>query len=157
MPNRAEPPRPPRRIRRLAGTEMRRQAAQPRLVQTPINDLEQRPDRPLRQPRIGISVDPRRRCHRVADEPARRREFDIRAYPIATFPARPDPIRHSLCQPALHPARGHGDDLRREWIGHRIGQERTQRLNQAVGPLSSMDVEHGAEFPEPGLLAPGGL
>ncbi len=48
-----EAPSPPRRIHLLArAAEMRRQARQPRLPKTLVNDLEQRPDRPLRQPRI---------------------------------------------------------------------------------------------------------
>ena len=115
----ASPP-PPRCAARLV---------EPRLPQTPINNLEQSPNRPLRQPRIRISLDPRRRRNRVPDEPPRRRELDVRAHPIAPPVPRPEPIRHPLRQPPLHAARRHGDDLRRERIGQRIGQQRTKRLD----------------------------
>jgi hypothetical protein len=143
MPNRAEPPRSPRRIRRIAATtEMRGQARHPRLPQTPINDLEQSPNRPLGQPRIRISLDPRSRRNRIPNQPPRRRELDVRAHPIAPPNPRPEPIRHPLCQPPLHPARWHRDDLRRKRVGHGIGQKRAKRLDQAVGALSSMYVKH---------------
>ena len=71
MPDRTEPPSPPRRIDVLARSpEMRGQARQPRLPQTLIHHLEQSPNRPLRQPRIRIRLDPGRRRHRIPDEPA---------------------------------------------------------------------------------------
>ena len=146
MPNGTEPPSPPRRIHVLARSpEMRGQARQPRLPQTPIHHLEQSPNRPLRQPRIRIRLDPRRRRHRIPDEPPRRREVHVRAHPIAPPIPRPEPIRHPLREPPLHAARRHGDDLRRERIGQRVGQQRAKRLDQAVGPLSSMDVKHVGE------------
>ena len=146
MPNRTEPPSPPRRIHVLARSpQMRGQARQPRLPQTPIHHLEQSPNRPLRQPRIRIRLDPRRRRHRIPNEPPRRREVDVRAHPIAPPIPRPEPIRHPLREPPLHAARGHGDDLGRERVGQRVGQQRAKRLDQAVGPLSSMDVEHVGE------------
>ena len=100
-----------RRARRAGSTsspdppEMRGQARQPRLPQTPIHHLEQSPNRPLRQPRIRIRLDPRRRRHRIPDEPPRRREVDVRAHPIAPPIPRPEPIRHPLREPPLHAAR----------------------------------------------------
>ena len=135
-----------RRIHVVAGAaQMRRQARQPRLPQTPIHHLEQSPNRPLRQPRIRIRLDPRRRRHRIPDEPARRREVDVRAHPITPPIARPEPIRHPLREPPLHPARRHGDDLRDERISHRIDEKCTERLDQSVSPLGSMDMEHVGE------------
>jgi hypothetical protein len=89
MPNRAEPPSPPRRIRRVAATQMRGQALEPRLIQTPINNLEQSPNRPFRQPRIRISLDPGRRRNRIPDQPPRRREIDVCTHPVATPVPRP--------------------------------------------------------------------
>ena len=146
VPNRAEPPRPPRRVGVLAAaTEMRGQAREPRLVEVVVDHLEQSPHRPLGQPRIRVGLDPRRRRHRVADEPPRRREVDVRAHAVAPPLPGAEPIRHPLREPALHPARRHGDDLGRERVGQRVGQQRAKRLDEAVGPLGSMDVKHVGE------------
>ena len=124
---------------------MRGQAREPRLAEAAVDDLEQRPNRPLGQPRIRIGLDPRRRRDRVADEPPRRREVDVRAHAVAPPVPGPEPIRHPLREPALHPARRHGDDLGRERVGQRVGEQRAKRLDQAVGPFSSMDVKHVGE------------
>jgi hypothetical protein len=130
MPNGTEPPSPPRGIHVIAGSaQMSGQARQPRLPQTPIDHLEQSPNRPLRQPRIGIRLDPTRRRHGVPNEPPRRRELDVRANPVALPIPRPEPIGHPLTEPALHPARRHGDDFGRERIEQRGGQQRTKRLD----------------------------
>jgi hypothetical protein len=143
MPDRSEPPSPPRGIPLLlCSTEMRRQARQPGLPETSIHHLEQSPNRPLRQPGIRIRPDPRRRRHRIPNEPPRRREFDIRADPIAPPIPCPKPIRHPLREPPLHAPRGHGDNLRGERIGQRLAQQRAERLDKAVGPLSSMNMQH---------------
>jgi hypothetical protein len=147
MPNRTEPPSPTRRVHVIgAPAQMRGQAGEPRLPQTPIHHLEQSPNRPLRQPRIRIRLDPRRRRHRIPDKPPGRREVDVRAHPIAPPIRCPKPVRHPLGEPPLHPARRHGNDLGREWLGHRVGQQHPKRLDKAVSPLGSMDVEHVAKF-----------
>ena len=84
----AEPPSPPRRIDVVAAAaQMRGQAAEPGLPEAPVDDLEQRPNRPLRQPRIRIGLDARRGRDRVTDEPARRRE--TRRSRTPRRPARP--------------------------------------------------------------------
>jgi hypothetical protein len=143
MPNRTEPPSPPRGIHLLTRSpQMSGQARQPRLPETPVHRLEQSPNRPLRQPRVAVGLDPRRRSHRIPKEPPRRREVDVRAHPVAPPIPRPKPVRHPLREPSLHPARRHSDDLGREGIVRGIGQERAKRLDEAVGPLSSVVVEH---------------
>jgi len=147
MPNRAEPPPPPRRVRRVnRSAEVRRQTREPRLVKTSVDRLQQGPHRSLRWPRIRIGVDARRCGDRVADEPSRRREFDVGAHPIATPGAPAEAIRYPLRKPALHPARWHRDELDRERVGQWIQQKRTKRLDEGVGPFCSMDAEHVAEF-----------
>ena len=62
------------RARRSASprAEVGGERRQPRLVQALVDDLEQRPDRALRQPRVGARVDARGGRDRVADQPARR-------------------------------------------------------------------------------------
>ena len=111
-----------------------------------VDDLEQRPHRPLRQPRVRVRVDPGGRRDRVADEPARRRELDVGAHAVAAPGRRAEARRQPLRQPALHPARRHGDDLGRERVGERVGQQRAERLDEAVGPFGSVDVEHAAQL-----------
>ena len=88
-----------------------------------------------------VRVDAGRGRHRVADQPPRRREVDVRAHAVAAAGRGAEAGRHPLRQPALHPARGDGDDLARERVGQRIGQQRAQRLDQAVGAFGSVDVQ----------------
>ena len=117
-------------------------ALEPRLVQAAIDDLEQRPHGALGQPGVGVGVDPRGRRDRIADQPPRRREADVRAHPVGPPGRRTEPVGHPLREPALHPARGNGDDLGRERVGGRLGQQRAERLDEPVGAFSSVDVEH---------------
>ena len=53
------------------------QALEPQLAERLVDDLEQRPDRALRQPRVLLEAD--RRGDRLVDQAARRREVDVRA------------------------------------------------------------------------------
>ncbi len=145
VPHAAEPPLPARvvgRVRRSA--EVRGEHAQPGLCDGLLDDLEQRPHDPLDEPRIALGVDPRSRGDGVADEPARRRERHVRADPVGTAGRRAEPRRQLLRQPALHPAGRHGHDLARERVGRRVREQRGERLQQAIRPFSSMDVQHGA-------------
>jgi hypothetical protein len=119
-----------------------REAGQPRLVQAPVDDVEQRPDRALGQPRVRLGLDAGGGGHGVRDEPPRRREADVRAHPVGAAGARAEASCHPLRQPPLHPARRDGDDLGRERVGQRLGQQVAERLDQAVGPFCSMDVKH---------------
>ena len=115
---------------------------QPRLGERVVDDLEQRPDEVLDEPRVRVGLDFRRRRHRVRDEPPRRRELDVRADAVHAICARAEARRQALGQPALHPARRDGDDLGGERVGRRLAQEHAQRIDEAVGPLGSMDVQH---------------
>jgi hypothetical protein len=138
--NGGEPPRAPGRIVRPA--EVLGQATQPRLGEALVHDLEQWPDGPLRQPGIRIRVDAGGRSHRVADEPARCGEVDVRAHAVAPTRRRAERGRQLLRQPPLDPARGHGEHLARERVAERLRQQRAERVDQAVGPFGSMDMEH---------------
>ena len=120
------------------------EAAQPRLLQALADDLEQRPHGPLRQPRVLLGVDPRRGRDGVAGEPARERELDVRADAVGAAGRRAEARRHPLRQPALHPAGRDGDDVGRERIGQRLGQQAAERLDQRVGAFSSVDVQQDA-------------
>ena len=95
---------------------------QPRLVQRRVDDLQQRPDRALGPPRVRFGVDPRGGGDRVGDQPSRWREVDVRAHAVRPPGRDPERRGHPLGEPALHPARGHGDDLARERIRERIGE-----------------------------------
>ena len=87
---------PPRLARRVGGVQRRAEvvgeAAQPRLVQRGVDDLQQRPHQPLGQPRVGVGLDPGRDGHRLVGQPPRRRELDVRAHAVgaaaASCPAR---------------------------------------------------------------------
>ena len=141
--HRAQPPRAPRLVALLvAGAEVRGQARQPRLAEAVLDDVEQRPHDVLDEPRVGVRLDARRRRHGIRDEPARRREVDVRADPVQPARADAEPRGQALRQPALHPPRRHGDDLGRERIGERLAQQIAERLDQAVRALSAVNVQH---------------
>ena len=59
----------------------------------------------------------------VADEPARERELDVRADAVGPAGRGAEARRHPLREPALHASGGHGDDVGRERVGERLGQE----------------------------------
>ena len=119
------------------------EGVQPGLVQAGVDDLEQRPDRRLGQPRVGIGLDARRGRDRIADEPARRGERHVGAHPVAPAGRRAEPVGHPLGQPAHHPPRGHAHDVGREGIRPAAGPAAAQRLDQPVGAFGSVDVQHG--------------
>ena len=122
--------------------QMDPQAAQPRLVQALLDHLEQRPHRARRRPGVGIRIDARGGRDGVADEAVREREVDVRAHPVRPAGRGPEPRGEPLRQPALHPSCRDRDDVGREGVGQRIGQEAAECLNQSVGALSAVDVEH---------------
>ena len=118
------------------------QGGQPWLGQAVVNDLDQWPNRPLGKPRIALRVDPAGRRQGAHDQPARKRELDVGAYPVAPALAGPQPDRQSLGQPALDPAGRHRHHIRREWVLERRQQGLGQPVGQAVGAFGSVDVEH---------------
>jgi hypothetical protein len=127
---------------RRRGAHVLGQARQPRLAHARVDDLEQGPDRPLRQPRIGVGRDPRRRRERLADQLPGRREGDVGAHAVGPAGRRAEARRHPLRQPTLHSARGHGHDVGSEGVGRRLGEQPPQRGDQPVGPFGSVDVQH---------------
>ena len=54
----------------------------------------------------------------------------------------PERRRQRLREPALHAARRDGDDLRREGIGQGIDQQAAQGVDEAVGALGPVEVQH---------------
>ena len=107
MPDRREPTRSLERIGVLRRpSEMRGEQMHPRLVQALVDDLEQRPDGPLRKPRVRLRLYARRGRHRRPDEPARRRELHVRADPVGLAVGRPEPSRQLLRDPPLHAPSG---------------------------------------------------
>ena len=135
---------------RLVGirAEVRGDGVEPRLAQRRLEHLEQRPGRALGQPRIALGIDARRRRDRVADHPARRRERDVRAHPVAAAGGRPEAGRQPLGEPALHAARRDRHDLRAHRVVERLGEQVGERLDQAVGPFGSMYVQHALVSPQ---------
>ena len=135
-----EPPRAARLVVALA--EVHREAAQPRLAEALVDDLQQRPHRALRQPRVGVRLDARGDRDGVAQEHARERELDVRADPVGAPRRRAEAARELLRQPALHAARRHADHLGRERVRRRRGEQPGERPDQAVGAFCPVDVEH---------------
>ena len=62
---------------------MGREPGEPLLAETPVDHVEQRPDRSFCRPRVVGRVDPRGRGDRLADQPAGEGELDVRAHAVA--------------------------------------------------------------------------
>ena len=133
--------------RRSSLLEVRGQRAQPRLPQR-----ARRPPPAAATPSAPAATDPcpgrsprrrrpRRRPARAATGSRRWRTRRPRAR------RRAEPARQPLRQPALHPARRDGDHLGGERVGRRFREQRGERVDEAVGPLGAVDVQHGAGAP----------
>jgi len=129
MPDRGEPPRPPR-----LAAQVRRERLHRQLIQARLHDLQQRPDRPLGKPGIGPRIDSGRRGDRIADEPPRARELDVCA--------DAEDVREALRQPPLHAAGGDRNDVQRERVPGCATEQAGMRLDEAVGSFCAMDLEH---------------
>jgi hypothetical protein len=135
-----EPPPAARLVPRVS--EVIGQRRQPRLVQRLVDDLQERPHRPLRPPRVLVGVDPGRDRHGVGDHPPGRREVDVRAHAVVPARRHPEAGRHALAQPPLHAPRRHRHDLAGERIGQRVREQRGKRRDERVGAFGPMDVQH---------------
>ena len=94
---RRQAPRPAHRVGvRARAAEVVGERREPRRGERLLDDLQQRPHRALGQPGVRVGLDPRRDGHRVADEPARRGERDVRAHPIRPPRRRAEPVGHPL-------------------------------------------------------------
>jgi hypothetical protein len=121
------------------------QPREPRLPERRIDELEQRPYRALGEPRIGVGIEARRGRHRLPDHRARRGELDVRAHAVRAAGARAEARGHPLGEPALHAPGGDGDELGRERVRRRLGEQHGEGVDEAVGPFGSVDVQHGVQ------------
>ena len=116
----------------VLGAEVDGEAAQPRLVAgTRRRPRAAATRRAAASHGSMLGVEPGRGGDGVAGEPARERELDVRADAVGAAGRRAEARRHPLRQPALHAAGGDGDDVGRERVGQRVGQEPAERLDQA--------------------------
>ena len=136
MPDGREPPRALERIGLLGGpAQVSRQQLHPRLAQALVDDVEQRPHGPLGEPRVRLRIHARRRRHRRADEPPGRGELHVGADPVRAAVRGAEPRGQLLRDPALHAPRRDRDDLSRERVVGRRGEQRAQRLDEPVGAV----------------------
>jgi hypothetical protein len=52
-----------------------------------------------------------------------------------------------LRDPPLDATGRDGDDLGGEGVGRRLGEQLAEGLDEAVGTVGAMDVQHGGSFP----------
>ena len=79
----------------------------PRLLETLVDNLKQRPHRSFNQPPIVVRIDPSRSRQRTDHQPAGERELNVRAHPVEATLAAPEPRRQPLAQAtARSPASG---------------------------------------------------
>jgi hypothetical protein len=145
VPHGREPPRALERVVLLRAAEVRGEQVHPRLGQAFVDDLEQRPHRSLRQPRVLVGIDAGRCGHGIPDEPPRGREVDVRAHAVGRTRGRTEPRRELLRDPPLHAAGRDGDDLGRERIVRRRREQRPKRLDEPVGAVGPVEMQHRAE------------
>ena len=112
-------------VRRRA--EVRSECRQPRLIDRAIDEVEQRPARPFRQPWVLVGPYARRSGDGVADQSVRERKVDVRADAVGAAVARAERCREALGEPPLDPARRHRDHLGRERVGRWFGQYVAER------------------------------
>ena len=53
--------------------------------------------------------------------------------------------RGALREPALHPACRNRDNLGREGIAERIGEQSGEGVGKVIGPLSAVNLQHAAD------------
>ena len=138
-----KPPRPAARVGVRGAAEVRGERAQPRLVRGDASTTSSS-GHTARSGSHGSSsgVDAGRRRDRVADQPARRRELDVRADavgPPGDAPRRAD-IRW-VSQRSM-PRVGTATTSGANGSAQRVGEQRAERLDQPVGPFGSVDVQH---------------
>ena len=124
-----EPPRP---IDGQMGGERR----QPRLAQRVLEHFEQRPHEPLGEASGSASGS-------IRDAAATASPVSRCGNGNSTFAQIPSPTEHhQLREPSLHPARRDADDLGRERVVRRAGEQGLQGHDEPVGAVGSVDVEH---------------
>ena len=125
--------------------EVAPQQGSPGLAPAAVDHPQQRPDRPLRLPRVQLGFPAQRLADGPADQPPRRAE--VHAGTDAVVPTRrcAEPAGQPLGQPTLDSGSGNADDLGGEGVGQRRTQQLAQRLDQTVGALGPVDLQrHGA-------------
>ena len=133
---------PLRALHRLGFADVLRQRRQPRLVEVPLDHLEQRPHRPLGQPRVRVRVGTRGHGEGAVHHGSWEREVDVGAHTVLPPGRCTEMRRQSLRQPPLDPPGGHRDHLRRHGIVQRLGDQISEHGHQRVGSLGSVDVQH---------------
>ena len=125
------------------GAEVGGERGHPTVAEMLVDDGEQRPDRPLRPPRIVVGVDPGGAGERVTRRAGRgtgsRRWRTRRPGGRGDAPSTVD--SRWVSQRSM-PRVGTLDDLRRERVVERDRPPPTRAPRPAVGPLRSMDRQH---------------
>ena len=119
------------------------QRCQPGLAERLVDDLQQRPDRTLRQPRVGLGIDPGGDGDGVGEQPVRGGELDVGTDAVAAAGRGAEHARHPLGQPPLHPARRHGDEIGSERVLGRVREQLGEGIGEHIGTRGTVDVQHG--------------
>lgn len=105
----------------------------PGIIVRRVEDREDGPDCLRWLPGVVVGIDPGDRAQGIGHQPAYGGELHPRAHP--------QPVRHLLREPTLHPARRHGDDLAGERVGQRIGQQVGQSGDQPIRSFRAMQLK----------------
>jgi hypothetical protein len=114
----------------------------PRFPAAGVDHLQQRPHRPFRPPGVVGRIHTGGRGDGLGDHGGRGGEGHARAHPVGPTARRAEPVGQALRQPPLHAPRGHRDDLGRERVGGRLGQQLAEGVGQRVGPFGPVQVPH---------------
>jgi hypothetical protein len=123
--------------------QMSGQGSAPRSAGAGVDDLQERPHRPGGVPGVVVGGHPRGALDGGGHHLAGSGEGDVRAHPVPPPGRGAEPVRQAVREPALHPARGHRDDLGGERVRRRLGDEVGQRGGQGVRALGPVQVQHG--------------
>ena len=83
---------------------------------------------------------------RAPDDVRGRREDDVGAHPVVPA-GDAEPVGQPLREPPLDPARGDGDELGCEGVVRRVGEHVGQGLDEPVGALRPVYVQHAPTSP----------
>ncbi len=108
----------------------------PRLVETRVDGLQERPDQPVGIPRV-VALTPEEERH----QGPRAQEADAGADPVVTGGTGAEPVRQPLREPPFDTFGRHHDNIAGEGVLERCGQQVRQPVGEHVGSRGAMDPE----------------
>jgi hypothetical protein len=105
----------------------------PRFVEARVDRRQQRPGQGVRRPRVVVA-----RARDLGEQRVRRAQVDAGAHAVVPTASSAEVMAEPLREPAFDTAGGHHDDLGRERVLQRRGEQVPQRSREQVRARSTM-------------------